>query len=116
MRQQRGAEAVIQDLFPDAIDTVVRMLRAGLPMTSAVRIVGERGARRPINEVFTMISDQVKIGIPIEQALDAGSQQIGLGDFRFFAVAVLLQYSAAAISPRRWKCSPASCASAAPCA
>lgn len=93
MRQQRGAEAVFQDLFPDAIDTVVRMLRAGLPMTSAVRIVGEE-ASPPISGVFTMIADQVKIGIPIEQALDAGSRQIGLGDFRFFAVAVLLQYSA----------------------
>ena len=40
------------------------------------------------------ITDQVKIGIPIEEALDAGSKQIGLADFRFFAVAVLLQYSA----------------------
>jgi tight adherence protein B len=93
MRQQRSAEAFFQDLFPDAIDTVVRMLRAGLPMTSAVRIVGEE-ASPPISGVFTMIADQVKIGIPIEQALDAGSRQIGLGDFRFFAVAVLLQYSA----------------------
>jgi tight adherence protein B len=93
MREQRGAEALFMDLFPDAIDTVVRMLRAGLPMTSAVRIVGEE-ASPPVNAVFTMIADQVKIGIPIEQALDAGSRQIGLGDFRFFAVAVLLQYSA----------------------
>jgi tight adherence protein B len=92
-REQRGAEAKFMDLFPDAIDTLVRMLRAGLPMTSAVRVVGEE-ASPPVNAVFNMISDQVKIGIPIEQALDAGSRQIGLADFRFFAVAVLLQYSA----------------------
>jgi tight adherence protein B len=93
LREQRGAENKFMDLFPDAIDTVVRMLRAGLPMTSAVRVVGEE-ASPPVNAVFNMISDQVKIGIPIEQALDAGSRQIGLADFRFFAVAVLLQYSA----------------------
>ncbi len=40
-----------------------------------------------------MIADQVKIGIPIEEALDTSSRQIGLEDFRFFAVTVLLQYS-----------------------
>jgi tight adherence protein B len=93
VREQRRAEARFRDLFPDAIDTVVRMLRAGLPMTSAVRIVGTE-APAPINSVFTMISDQVKIGIPVEQALDSSSKRIGLSDFRFFAVAVLLQYSA----------------------
>ncbi len=93
LREQRRAETKFMDLFPDAIDTLVRMLRAGLPMTSAVRIVGIEGAA-PVNAVFNIISDQVRIGVPIEQALDASSRQIGLADFRFFAVAVLLQYSA----------------------
>jgi tight adherence protein B len=93
LRQQRSAENRFMDLFPDAVDTMVRMLRAGLPMTSAVRVVGDEGAP-PVNAAFAMIADQVKIGIPIEQALETASRQIGLADFRFFAVAVLLQYSA----------------------
>lgn len=93
LRQQRGAENRFMDLFPDSIDTIVRMLRAGLPMTSAVRIVGDDGPP-PVNGAFAMVADQVRIGIPIEQALDASSRQFGLPDFRFFAVAVLLQYSA----------------------
>jgi tight adherence protein B len=93
LKQQRSAENRFMDLFPDAIDTIVRMLRAGLPMTSAVRVAGDECAP-PVNAAFAMIADQVKIGIPIEQALEASSKQIGLSDFRFFAVAVLLQYSA----------------------
>jgi tight adherence protein B len=93
LRQQRSAENLFMDLFPDAIDTIVRMLRAGLPMTSAVRIVGDDGPA-PVNAAFAMVADQVRIGIPIEQALDTCSKQFGLADFRFFAVAVLLQYSA----------------------
>lgn len=92
-RQQRRAESQFMDLFPDSIDTIVRMLRAGLPMVAAMRVVGEEG-ESPVKEVFAMIADQVGIGIPIEQALDAASRHIGLEDFRFFAVAVLLQYSA----------------------
>lgn len=91
-REQARAEAGFMDLFPDAMDTIVRMLRAGLPMTAAVRVVGTEAAA-PVSTVFNMISDQMKIGIPIEAALDASSQQIGLTDFRFFAVAILLQYS-----------------------
>ena len=93
LKQQRRAESQFMDLFPDAIDTAVRMLRAGLPMTSAVQVVGEETAP-PVNAAFRMIADQVKIGISIEQAFDATSKLFGLADFRFFTVAVLLQYSA----------------------
>ncbi len=93
LKQQRRAENLFMDLFPDAVDTIVRMLRAGLPMVAAMRVVGDEG-EPPVNEVFAMIADQVGIGIPIEQALDTGSRHVGLEDFRFFAVAVLLQYSA----------------------
>ena len=52
------------------------MLRAGLPMTAAMRVVGDEG-EPPVNGVFAMIADQVGIGIPIEQALDAGSRASG---------------------------------------
>ena len=92
-KQQRKAESQFMDLFPDAIDTAVRMLRAGLPMTSAVQVVGEEAAP-PVNKAFSMVADQIKIGISIEQAFDAASKLFGLADFRFFTVAVLLQYSA----------------------
>ena len=40
-----------------------------------------------------MIADQMRIGIPLGEALDASSQRIGLADFRFFSVAVALQHS-----------------------
>lgn len=92
LKQQRRAEAKFTDLFPDAVDSIVRMLRAGLPMTSAVRSVGAEGTP-PVSTIFAMVADQVKIGIPIEEALNASSERIDLVDFRFFAVAVLLQYS-----------------------
>lgn len=92
LRQQSQVETKFMDLFPDAVDTIVRMLRAGLPMSSAVRLVGDDGSP-PVSTVFRMLADQIKIGIPLEEALDASSQRIGLPDYRFFAVTVLLQYS-----------------------
>jgi tight adherence protein B len=40
-----------------------------------------------------MVANQIEIGAPIEEALDAASQQIALADFRFFTVAVALQHA-----------------------
>jgi tight adherence protein B len=91
-REQRRAEMKFMDLFPDAVDTIVRMLRAGLPMTAAVKTVGTDGTP-PVSTIFSMVSDQIRIGITLEDALNNNSQRLGLEDFRFFAVAVLLQYS-----------------------
>jgi tight adherence protein B len=41
--------------------------------------------------VFKDLADQVEIGIPFEDALTAAAERIGLPDFRFFSVAVVLQ-------------------------
>lgn len=91
-RQQKRAEVQFADLFPASVDTIARQLRAGLPITSAVRSVGAE-APPPINALFQMVSNQVEIGAPIEVALDLASQRIGLTDFRFFSVAVALQHA-----------------------
>jgi len=90
-RQQRKADSEFTDLFPDAVDAIARMLRAGLPISSAVRAVSTE-APAPVNQVFAMVADQMSIGAPIEEALDASSRHIGLPDFRFFTVAVVLQH------------------------
>ena len=78
------------DQFPEAIDMIVRMLRAGLPVSVAIRTVAEEAAA-PINGVFKSLADQSDIGVPFEDALGNASERIGLPDFRFFANAVTLQ-------------------------
>ncbi len=90
--EQGAAECRFTDLFPDAVDTVARMLRSGLPATAAMRTVGD-DSQPPVSAVFGRIADQMKIGMSLGDALNAASQQIPLPDFRFFAVAVNLQYA-----------------------
>ncbi len=89
-REQHKAELQFVELFADAVDMVVRMLRAGLPVTAAIRATGTDGPP-PVNEVFSSISNQVEIGIPFDEALVATADQVGVADFRFFAAAVTLQ-------------------------
>jgi tight adherence protein B len=91
LRQKNKVAREFSDLFPDAVDAIARMLRAGLPVSSAVRSISTE-APPPVNAVFTMVSDQMGIGTPIEEALDASSRYIAQPDFRFFTVAVVLQH------------------------
>jgi tight adherence protein B len=76
--------------LPDAIDMVVRVVRAGLPVGVAIRTVGQE-AEPPLSTVFVKIADQADIGRPLGQALATTSETVGNPDFRFFAVAVALQ-------------------------
>jgi len=90
LREQGRAEKQFTNFFPDAIDMGGRMLRAGLPISSAIRTIGAE-APPPVNGVFKSLGDQLDIGIPFEEALAATAERVGLPDFRFFSVAVGLQ-------------------------
>jgi tight adherence protein B len=89
-RQQRRADAQFSELLPDAIDMVVRMVRAGLPVGPALRMVGDE-ADPPLSTVFTGIANLSDIGIPLPEALATTGETVGNADFRFFGVAVALQ-------------------------
>lgn len=91
-RQQARAELLFMDLFPTTIDMIVRMVRAGLTIVGAIRLVGNE-APPPVNRVFTSLADRIEIGVPLDKALALAGEQIGLSDFRFFAVAVSLQHA-----------------------
>lgn len=90
--EQARADAKFTDLFPDGIDMVIRMLRAGLPVTAAIRTVGAE-APVPVSTVFAELADQVEIGIPLSDALITAGERIQLPDFRFFTVSVALQHA-----------------------
>jgi tight adherence protein B len=85
-------EAAFAASFPSAVDATARMLRVGLPITSAIRTVGQE-APAPTNALFLRMANQMSIGMPLAAALQSASQQVRLKDFRFFCAAVMLQQS-----------------------
>jgi tight adherence protein B len=91
VREQHRSDAQFAELLPDAIDMVVRILRAGL-LGPAIRTVGQEAAR-PLSTMFAKIADQIEIGVPLDEAMARTSEAVGNPDFRFFAVAVALQQS-----------------------
>ncbi len=76
--------------FPDALGTVVRCVRVGIPMGEALRTVS-RDAQEPTKAEFTILADKVSIGIPLDIALRELSLRIKLTEYQFFATAVTLQ-------------------------
>ena len=91
LRMEQGrVQKKFVDTFPDAIDMIVRMLRAGLPMTAAIRVVGTEAAS-PVKEVFATVGDQMAVGIAFDRALISAGKRIEAEDFRFFTVAAALQ-------------------------
>lgn len=77
-------------LFPDAIDLVVRSIRAGLPVSQALENIGaDIGA--PVGPEFARIANQMSIGVSLEDALHGALARIDLPEMRFFAVTLILQ-------------------------
>jgi tight adherence protein B len=76
--------------FPDALATIVRTVRIGMPVTEAVRVVA-RESPLPTAREFNALVEQLAIGVPLDEALHAMANFSGLQEYRFFATALSLQ-------------------------
>lgn len=77
-------------LFPETIDLIVRGLRSGLPITESINSVGQE-LPDPIGIEFRRMSDSVKLGLPLEDALDEAADRLDTPDFKFFVIAISIQ-------------------------
>jgi tight adherence protein B len=89
---RKRADALYKQL-PDSLGMVVRAVRAGIPVVEALRTVG-REVPDPTGAEFRRLSDQLAIGITMEDALKRLARRSGLPEYRFFAVSLTLQNSA----------------------
>jgi tight adherence protein B len=78
--------------FPDAIDVIVRSLKAGHPVPVAIQMVG-REMPDPIGSEFGMISDEITYGADLETALRNMHFRVGQEDLPLFVTAVAIQGS-----------------------
>jgi tight adherence protein B len=87
-----GARRVAKfvDLFPEAIDLIVRGLKSGLPIGESIKSVG-REISDPVGEEFRLISDSLKFGLSITESLTAALPRIDSPEFRFFLISLSIQ-------------------------
>lgn len=76
--------------FPDAIELLVRGLRSGLPISETIAVVASE-VPGPVGEEFRAVSDKMKIGKTMDQALQETSDRLGTPDFQFFCISIAIQ-------------------------
>lgn len=78
--------------FPDAIDIIVRSLKAGHPVPVAISMVA-REMPDPIGSEFGIVSDEVTYGADLETAMRSLYFRVGQDDLPLFVTAVAIQGS-----------------------
>jgi tight adherence protein B len=78
--------------FPDALDIIVRSLRAGHPVPIAISMVA-REMKDPIGSEFGIVVDEITYGADLETALRNLYFRIGQDDLPLFVTAVAIQGS-----------------------
>jgi len=78
--------------FPDALDIIVRSLRAGHPVPIAINMVA-REMRDPIGSEFGIVADELTYGADLESAMRNLYFRIGQDDLPLFVTAVAIQSS-----------------------
>ncbi len=80
----------LYEQLPDALGSIVRTVRVGIPVIEALRTVA-LNAPEPTAEEFRRLSNQVRIGAALERALIETATRSGVAEYRFFATAIALQ-------------------------
>lgn len=89
---RRRAQRVrdFEEQLPEAIDLLTRAIRAGHPISSGIRMVGE-DASPVVAEEFRITFEEQRFGLPFEDALANLVHRNDLVDVRIFATALLVQ-------------------------
>src|SRR5712671_1175722 len=88
-RRQKRFEK-IEELFPEAIDTLARAVRAGHAFTTALEMISNE-TTEPLASEFRQLFEEQKFGMPVRDALMNLTERVPLVDVKFFVTAVMLQ-------------------------
>ena len=79
-----------EELFPQAIDTLARAVRAGHALTTALELISNE-VGEPVASEFRKLFEEQKFGLPMRDALINLTERMPLVDVKFFVTAVMLQ-------------------------
>ena len=76
--------------FPDAIELLVRGLRSGLPVTETLNVVATE-IPGPVGQEFKLVTERIKIGRSMEDALQVTADRLNMPEFSFFCITLAIQ-------------------------
>ncbi len=79
-----------EEQLPDALELLTRSMRAGHALATGFQLVGEELAD-PIGNEFGLVSEEIRLGLDIRDALENLMHRTDNPDLPYFATAVLIQ-------------------------
>jgi len=76
--------------FPDAVDIIVRGVRAGIPLADCLRIVATE-SQEPVRSEFQTTVEDLTMGLAVEDAVQRMSDRVTLEEARFFSIVITIQ-------------------------
>lgn len=76
--------------FPNAVDVIVRGVKAGLPLGDCMRIVAQE-SQEPVRSEFKAIVETQAIGMNLADAVERLYERIPLPEANFFAIVIAVQ-------------------------
>jgi tight adherence protein B len=79
--------------FPDAVDVIVRGIKAGLPLLDSLRVIANE-APEPVRSEFKAILETQTVGIPLGEACQKLYERMPLAEANFFGIVIAIQQKA----------------------
>ena len=76
--------------FPDAVDVIVRGIKAGLPLLDSLKMIAAEG-QEPVKSEFKTILETQTIGIPLGEACQKLFERMPLPEANFFGIVISIQ-------------------------
>ena len=76
--------------FSNAIDVIVRGVKSGLPVNECLKIIG-REAPAPVCDEFHLLTESLRVGLSLEQALERMFERMPLQEVNFFGIVLMIQ-------------------------
>jgi tight adherence protein B len=90
---KRRRENKFIDELPNAVDVIVRGVKAGLPLSDCIRIIASE-TQEPVKTEFRQIADSQSIGISLPDAASKLFDRVPLAEANFFGIVVTIQQKA----------------------
>jgi tight adherence protein B len=93
VRMRAARQRKLEAQLPEAIDILVRSLKAGHPILAAIRLV-RRELPDPIGSEFGILADEMTYGLDLESAMNNLAARVGQDDLTLVVIATSIQSGA----------------------
>lgn len=91
--KRKRYQAKFLDELPNAVETIVRGVKAGMPLNDSIRVVAKE-IKEPVRSEFLRVLEQQSIGKSMMEAIEVLYDRVPLSEINFLVVVITVQQQA----------------------